>query len=177
MQTCFYCKKEAKKRFFFSDTIVEKCPCCSRNCCNTCFISHFNLDDPELTKLLTPQGETLLSQNLLCPSCDKTLRDIYSKADTDFYNACRSEDEVEIVSENYKGVKNTEGEQKVIKTSFYDDKNEALSVLKGKARYFGFDIIINVSVEQDKDYEETNSGGEYWFSTWSYSGIATKKKD
>lgn len=183
---CNYCHKEEELYYFPFSLFMHKrkiksCDWCGKPCCSDCAKEESDLR-ASYDKLMSVDAGELLEfiefdrPKYICPNC---LKEFESKV-IHFNDKCRvALDEaknVEIVSINYEGKKHTFGDKIKIETDYYDDKKEALEVLKNKARYLGCDIVIETELHKESECEETESGGEYWYSTWSYSGVATHKR-
>lgn len=108
---------------------------------------------------------------VLCPQCSVGFNQEVRKM-SDALNNCG---DVELVSINYKGRKRYWGNPISIKTQFYKERAEAEKELQTLARYYGCDMVINVERHREEEDEETDSGGTYTYSVWSYSGKAVRR--
>lgn len=170
---CFLCGKEPKHRWFSVNLTVKPCEWCGKLCCCDCSERvYLTIHHDEIRERIDPK----LHAEYLCPKCANTHKAEMNKIYEAWDKACESDSPVEVVSANYQGKKDVFGERIPIKSDEYEDRDDALKELKALARYFNCDIIMEVKFEKDSDWEETESGGEYRYSVWSYSGVATRKK-
>lgn len=169
---CFLCGKEPKSRWFKENLTVKQCKWCGKLCCSDCA----KTVDSKIHHVIRKRLDPKLHAESLCPGCankhQAEMNEIYQA----WRNARCSDSPVEVVSANYQGRKYVFGEEISIESDDYEDKEDALKELKALARYFNCDIIMEVKLNKDSDWQETERGGEYWYSVWNYSGIATHKK-
>lgn len=171
---CFLCGKEPKHRWFNVNLTVKKCEWCGELCCCDCAETIYStIHHGEIRKRVDPK---LFVLQYLCPKCANMHKVEMDKVNEAWNNACQSDSPVEVVSANYQGKKHVFGERISIESDEYEDREDALNELKALARYFNCDIIIELKLKKDSDWEETESGGEHHYSVWSYSGVATHKK-
>ena len=82
---------------------------------------------------------------------------------------------VELVSSNYQGRKKYKEELGFIETDNYRSISRAKDELRELARKCGGNMVINVNVDTDTDWEPGPKGGRHYYSVWSVSGIAVTK--
>lgn len=175
-RTCFLCKKEEVKGFFNSilgrSVRLCKCDWCStlenkRAFCPDCI----NLIPSDYASHLLKSTDQKYAVDYLCSLCFQTYMQDYEKMRV----AIRSQKEVEVVSADDQGEKQTKGESFKIKTDYYEDSEEALDELKALARFYECDIILETESLKDYEEEETESGDRYRYSTWAYRGTAAHR--
>lgn len=82
---------------------------------------------------------------------------------------------VELVSSNYNGRKKYKEELGYIETDFYGSVRRAKEELKELARNLGGNMVINVDIDSDTDWEPGPKGGTHYYTVLRASGIAVKK--
>lgn len=166
---CSLCGQEEKSTWFFGRNIyVANCDLCGKNICEDCCIE---VKEDEIQYLLCFFEDKYKKHMPLCPDCNLLYQKEYSKM-LDAYN---NNDDVEIVSANYKGEKKISGENYNIKSDSNRDRDVSLKELKSIAKYLGCNIVINVDLKKYTDWEETEGGGTHYYTTWRYTGVATHK--
>lgn len=104
---------------------------------------------------------------------DKSIKKIEDNIKNDIANLKDGAIEMQIYSKNYQGMIEHDKTCNIsITSNEYKDKDEALYSLKLKATNLDCDMIYNLSYEK-----ETENDGNYYYSVWRASGIATKKID
>ena len=82
---------------------------------------------------------------------------------------------VELVSSNYNGRKKYKKELGYIETDFYGSVRRAKEKVRELARKLGRNMVINVGIDSDTDWEPGPKGGTHYYTVWRASGIAVKK--
>ena len=62
-----------------------------------------------------------------------------------------------------------------IESNFNKDKNESERELKIMAKYFNYNMVVNVEIMKEKRESETDSGGTYIYTVWKYIGYAVNR--
>ncbi len=82
---------------------------------------------------------------------------------------------VELVSSNYQGKKKYKKELDFIETDYYNSVSQAKEELKELARKLGGNMVINVDVDKNTDWEPGPKGGDHFYTVWKATGIAVIK--
>lgn len=169
-EKCSRCGQEEKSTWFFGRNIyIYSCGVCGKKICNDCARG---MDKDNIRYLLGLLEKKYKEEYMeMCPECYCIYQNDYSK----MLNAYNNNDDVEIVSANYKGEKKVSGDKHSIKSYFNRDREESLNELKALAKYLGCNIVIDVELNKDTDWEETEGGGTHYYTIWRYLGIATHK--
>lgn len=171
MSTCCICKKNIGLLTREFDCVI-----CGKHICSHCThkwrenVSQFRLlldvepHDPFFGDWYLP----------LCPQCLGTMR----TANQNLENAWNNCGDVEMVSWRYQGHKKfIVGSEIPIRSNYYRDRNEATHELQAFAKYHNRDMILKFKYERAEESETSDSGkGTHYYSTWSCSGIAVKKR-
>ena len=166
MSECDFCGKNIS-----FNLMKFKCRGCGKIYCYSCACSFPNLKYENLYEsvgIKIPNFERCLSfafKRVACPKCVNK----FNKIDKKFIQAEQSCGSVKIFSENYQGHVPHSKNEIFIKTP-YSSKNEALNNLKLIAKYLGYDTIKQVGFETDTDHDNN-----YYFTVFSYHGIACNK--
>ena len=170
--SCFKCGRQLKILSF-----KYKCTRCGHIFCSNC-IQKLEVSEETMKKLrrtngFVEPGGSFWTGYHLCPQCATGFKQEVRRMEASA-SSCEG---VELVSSNYRGRKKYTGTPRYIETEYHRDREDSINELKTIARYYGCDMVIDVKCQRDVDDEETDSGGTYTYSVWSYSGKAVRKAD
>lgn len=166
---CSRCGQEEKSTWFFGRSIyIDYCNVCGKDICNDCIRG---VQKDSILYLLYLLNKYEYKDMSMCPECNLLYQNDYSK----MLYAYENNDDVEIVSANYKGEKKVSGDKYIIESDSNRDRDVSLNELKSIAKYLNCDIVIDVELKKDTDWEETERGGTHYYTTWRYTGVATHK--
>jgi|GEM_PF-2993698 len=172
---CYICNKEEEKFLFFSLN-METCDWCHKNCCDNCTknVSENIFLMSRERDLLQDLNRKYYAKNL-CLNC----YNVYLEDLKKMKNAINNNEDIRYFSKNYLGKINFIGETFEIRTNFYEDRDEAMEVLRIFAKFYGCNSIIEGEFywEEWEDEKENEKGRvyKYRYKVWAYSGIAVNR--
>ena len=151
-----------------------RCENCKQTFCRDCMVkvevpSYLGPFFELIDEMPAPEYSWLKFGRVYCPDCAAIFRASKKK----LLSAISCQDEVELVSINYK--RYDKSSMRRIESYFNKDRSESESELKILAKYFDCDMVVNVKVIKDTRESETESGGTYIYTVWQYVGDAVKR--
>lgn len=156
--------------------MAYECRSCGRTVCSNCIkkVSYesYDIKDYYDVNYKRPGYSWTKMSNVLCGPCAKQFNTNQKKVK----KAISSSNDVDVVSSNYRGRKNSGTKIKRVSSRWYRDLNDCDRELQKLARLAGGSKVINVTTERDTDEEPSNTSkhGIHKFTIFRRSGDVVK---
>ncbi len=176
MEICSECCKP----LFYSFFSAFHCSICGRALCSDCIKPVdcdkyvFGLLERVDSDIHRPRRSwALLGGRFLCPSCCMGYELKMNNMEAAI-NSCHS---VKTFSINYEGgwISRLERKQE-LRSSFYEDRDDAVNELRSMAKYLDCQYVIDLSFNKDTGSEPGPNGGTHYYTVWQATGCAARKR-
>ncbi len=135
-------------------------------------------DNPFASLSINPAKGFWISDSL-CSSCwEQHAKSIAQDIENRKASASSNSSFVEVFPSTYKGKipKASESEERLIKTRYFRNRDDAEKQLCYIAAYFGYNLIYDRKWHKQTSSETSEGGkGTYYYSTWAATGVASNR--